>query len=264
MTEHALNEIEKAGFDLTLERAIRLLYHVALNHCVLRSLEQQKIICVSKDQLVSLLERGHSGKKLKELFSLADKKEFKPSNMASFFDAGNDRVLAVTEDGASVISVAKAFAHIEHEFPEWWSVPLPLVFLTKDKVTLNGQAENLHISKLLQRIDRKAIPLDQDEFFVTLEEKNKSHSVMFKHLGRKIYLIEDVTRDVETAGDIVWWASVGKALTMKLECEGKFLWRDGEPDSGLAEESFACEWDGKNVGVLCVGKKKTKPKARKK
>lgn len=264
MKRRSIDESEKLSFNLTLGETIRLLYHVALDHCVLRSLEKQKIICASKEQLVSLLERGHSERKLRDLFELAEKKDLIPSSFESFAGEEKTNVLVITEDGGNVDTAANAFSNIEHEFPEWWSAPLPFVFLTSEKIILNEWAANTPIAKSLLKIERKSLPSDKEHFFVTLGGKGKSRTTMFRHLAQKIYLIEDVTQDMETAGDIVWWASVGKALAAKFEQDGKALWREGEKASEPAEESLVCEWDGESVGVLCIAKKKTKGRTRKK
>lgn len=256
MTRRDDGLLEKLDFNLRLGDVIRVLYHVALDHCVLRSFELEKLVCVSKDQLVSLLERGYAEKKISELL--------KSPSLTALNDVEKNEVLVITEDGGSVMSVAMAFSHIEHQFPEWWSVPLPLAFVTKNKIMLNGAADKMSVAKQLALVDCASLPIEQTEFFVTLQEKKKSHSVMFKLLARKIYLIEDVTQDIETANDMVWCAAVGNALTLRLECDGKILWRDGDDiEKGAnVEETLVCEWDGKSVGALCIGNKKTKKKKK--
>jgi hypothetical protein len=146
------------------------------------------------------------------------------------------------------------------EYPSWWKIPLPLAILRKKKIVINDVASSLSISKPLLAIKVESLPLEQDEFFVTLKENKKTHSVLFKYLDKRVYLIEDVTQDVETASDILWWASVGKAFASKVENEGKVMVKEGEEgDQFEIEEKFSCDWDGKNIGKLCIGHKIEKP-----
>ncbi|MCL2146379.1 MAG: hypothetical protein FWH52_01105, partial [Synergistaceae bacterium] len=64
--------------------------------------------------------------------------------------------------------------------------------------------------------------------------------------------------------DIVWWASVGKAFASKVESEGKVLVKEGEEGGHFeADEKITCDWDGKNIGKLCIGRRIEKPKITK-
>ena len=247
------------SFSSTLGEIIRILYSIALDYCILRSIEREKIIGLSKDQLVALLERGYSENKVDDLFDLAENKAFKPLNSEVLsVELADVEVLAISEENGKIMKFSEANANIELEYPSWWEVPLPLAILQRDKIFINMTANNLSISKPLLLIKISSLPLKQKEFFVTLKDKEnkKTHSVLFKQLDKKVYLIEDVTQDVETADDIVWWASVGKAFASRIESEGKTMKRDGEgTDQFEIEEEISCDWDGKNIGKLCIGRK---------
>jgi len=253
-------------FNSTLGEIIRILYFIALDYCVLRSVDREQIIGITKDQLIALLERGYSEKKVDDVFILAEEKAFKPLNSEELAaELAQVDVLVISEESGEIMKFSEAYANIGPEYPSWWKIPLPLAIILKKKIVINDAASNLLISKSLQNIKTESLPLEQKEFFVTLKENKKSHSVLFKHLERRVYLIEDVTQDIETAGDIVWWASVGKAFATKVENEGKALAKEGEEGSNFeTEERISCDWDGKNIGKLCIGRKIVKPKASKK
>ncbi|MCL1940813.1 MAG: hypothetical protein FWG09_02640 [Synergistaceae bacterium] len=257
MNNRKSDVLNTLSFNSTLGETIRILYIVALDHCVLRSLDREKIIGLSKDQLVALLERGYSESKVEELFELAEKRAFKPLDPErSAAELAEVSVLTISEDYGEIMKFAEAVSAPEPKYPSWWEIPLPLAILLKGKIIINDAANNLSISKSLLHIKTNSLPSKQKEFFVTLKDNKKSHSVLFKQLGRRIYLIDDVTQDVETAGDIVWWASVGKAYASKIESEGKTMRRDDEDIGPFdSEEEISCEWDGKNIGKLCIGRK---------
>jgi len=254
------------SFNSTLGEIIRILYFVALDYCVLRSVDREQIIGISKDQLITLLERGYSDRKVDDVFVLAEEKAFKPLNSEELaVEFAQIDVLVISEEFGEVMKFAEANANIGPEYPSWWKIPLPLAIILKKKLVLNDTANNLLISRSLQDIKTESLPLEQKEFFTTLKENKKTHSILFKHLERRVYLIEDVTQDIETAGDMVWWASVGKAFASKVESEGKILVREGEEGNNFEiEENISCDWDGKNIGKLYIGRKIEKPKNSKK
>jgi len=258
--------LDSLSFNSTLGEIIRILYSIALDYCVLRSVDREKIIGLSKDQLVALLERGYSENKVEDLFDLAEKKVFKPlTSEEPSGESAQLNVLAISEERGKIMKFSEANANVEPEYPSWWEVPLPLAILLKGKILINETADKLSISKSLLHINTGSLPLEQKEFFVTLKENKKSYSVLFKQLDKRVYLIEDVTQDVETAGDIVWWASVGKAFASKIESEGKIMFKEGEEtDRFELDEEISCDWDGRNIGKLCIGYKAVAPKVSKK
>ncbi|MCL2768364.1 MAG: hypothetical protein FWE49_06545 [Synergistaceae bacterium] len=257
--------LKPLNFNSTLGEIIRILYSIALDHCILRSIDREKILGLTKDQLVALLERGYSESIVDDLFALAEKKAFKPLNSEELaIELADIDVLAISEECGKIMKSSEANAIIEPDYPSWWGAPLPLALLFKGGIIINETANNLPISKSLLHIKTASLPLKQKEFYVTLKENKKSHSVLFKQLEKRVYLIEDVTQDVETAGDIVWWASVGKAYASKIENDGKIMARDGEETEQFEiEEEIQCDWDGKNIGKLRIGRRIEQPKAPK-
>jgi len=252
-------------FNSTLGEIIRVLYFIALDYCVLRSVDREKLIGISKDQLIALLERGYSESKVDDVFALAEEKAFKPLKLEELaIELAGVDVLVISEEYGEVMKFAEASVNIGPEYPSWWKVPLPLAILRKKKIVINETASNLPISKPLMNIKIESLPLEQNEFFVSLKENKKTHSVLFKLLDKRVYLIDDVTQDVETASDILWWASVGKAFASKVESEGQVMVKEGEEEDALEiEEKITCDWDGKNIGTLCIGRKIEKPKTSK-
>jgi hypothetical protein len=253
------------NFSSTLGEIIRILYFIALDYCILRSVDREKIIGISKDQLIALLERGYSEKKVDDVFALAEEKAFKPLKLEELRDELDKAdVLVISEEYGEIMKFSEANVNIGPEYPSWWKIPIPLAILLKKKIVINEAANSLLISKSLLDIKTETLPLEQKEFFVTIKENEKSHSVLFKHLDKRVYLVEDVTQDVETASDILWWASVGKAFASKVESEGKIMVKEEEEDQIEVEERITCDWDGKNIGKLCIGSRIEKPKAPKK
>jgi hypothetical protein len=254
------------NFHSTLGEIIRVLYFIALDYCILRSVDREKIIGISKDQLIALLERGYSESKVENVFTLADEKAFKPLNIKELgVELAMVDVLVISEEYGEIIKFSDANLNIGPEYPSWWKIPIPLAILLKKKIVINEAANSLLLSSSLLNLKMETLPLEQKEFFVTVYENEKSHSVLFKHLDKRVYLVEDVTQDVETASDILWWASVGKAFASKVESEGKIMFKDGEEgDHFEIEERITCDWDGKNIGKLCIGRKTEKPKVTKK
>jgi hypothetical protein len=250
------------GFNSTLGEIIRILYFIALDYCIIRSVDREKNICISKDQLITLLERGYSEKRVEEVFTLAEEKAFKPLNIEELgAEVVKGEVLVIREESGEILRFSEANVNVGPEYPSWWKIPLPLVILLKKKTVINEAANNLIISTPLLSINPENLPLEQKEFYTTITENEKTHSVLFKHLDRRVFLIEDVTQDIETASDIIWWASVGKAFASKIESEGKILVKEGEEgDNFESEEKIACAWDGKNIGKLCIGRKIEKTK----
>lgn len=255
------------SFNSTLGEIIRVLYFIALDHCILRSFDREKIIGISKDQLIALLERGYSESKVDDVYSLAEEKAFKPLKLEDLaVELAQVDVLVISEEFGEVMKFAEANVNIGPEYPSWWKVPLPIAILRKKKIVINEAANSLSISKPLMGIKIDTLPIEQNEFFVTLKENKKTHSVLFKLLDKRVYLIDDVTQDVETASDILWWASVGKAFASKIESEGRVLLKEGEEGEEFeveVEEKITCEWDGKSIGTLCIGRKAEKPKTTK-
>jgi hypothetical protein len=249
------------SFNSTLGEIIRVLYFIALDHCILRSIDREKVIGISKDQLIALLERGYSEKKVDDVFTLVEEKALKPLNLEDLaVELAQTDVLVVSEDYGEIMRFTEASVSIGPEYPSWWKIPLPLAILRKKKIEINEIASSLSISKPLLAIKIESLPLEQDEFFVTLKENKVTHSVLFKHLDKRVYLIEDVTQDVETASDILWWASVGKAFATRIESAGKAMVKEGEEgDQFEIDEIISCDWDGKNIGKLCIGRKIEKP-----
>jgi hypothetical protein len=236
---------------------LRALFFLSLEHCVLRSIERESMIAFSKDQLVALLDRGVTEDRIENIFDLVEKRLFRPLTFSSPESLGHTKFLVLTEEGSSTESADKAFAPMETNFPEWWSVPLPLAQLGKKKLVLNHFALKNPLARSILSIPAASLPNEKVEFIVNLQVKGTEHSIMFRSLGSRVYLLDDVTRDMATAGDIAWWASVGKAVSLYLAGKERQYWRSESGDNSdlaLAEESLPCMWEGKLLGYFCIGK----------
>ncbi|MDR3076157.1 MAG: hypothetical protein LBU26_02555 [Synergistaceae bacterium] len=137
--------------------------------------------------------------------------------------------------------------------PDWWNVPLPLLYMDEERVSLNERGVQLMpcdakaLAKQMERMVRDKI--------VTVKEKKQDRTFSLHPLDEKIFLIEDISGDFEMAEDLVWWAAVGKAFFRRLEENGAVIRRlspfDELPEN--AAEIIQCSWEGELVGSLAIG-----------
>lgn len=250
MDSQRYEALASLNFESTLGDVIRALYHVALDYCVLRSSDE--IIGVSKDCLIALHERGYSERRIKDIMSLIGGGICKHETAESFKGNEDLDALIISDSGCDILTTKEAFAPDVSGCPDWWSVPLPLGYLSPDKVILNNTASAMSFASQLSRVRVDSIKKEEPEFFVSLKDRKKTYAVLFRRLADDVYLIEDVTQDVAAAGDIAWWASIGKVFAKRLEDDGKHYWRSDSEFVQGAEMVYPCEWDGKSVGFLCI------------
>ncbi|MDR1379165.1 MAG: hypothetical protein LBJ36_08985 [Synergistaceae bacterium] len=254
---------------------LRTLFCMKLDYCVLLPWEDfRNIIVFSKDQLVSLIERGSSEASISDILKRVAQGLFKPvaifksdsssSDFVSqkgFGDPEQLQVLLIDKEGATVSSLKEALTPKGPNLPEWWEAPIPFVMCGGGALHINRTAM-LMFGSDLKRLATSDLP-DKNEFLVTLEGKASPCSVMFRRLEGDIFMLDDCTGDVAAAVDITWWAAVGKAWIATLD-RAKLVYRrctETEVENLQTEKEntvLPCEWEGELLGYLCIEKKPLK------
>lgn len=240
------------NLDSSLSTLLRNLYLHGVEHCV--PLIRGESAIFTKDQVVSILERGYGEKKVRDipelLSSSSGVKEIAGKNL--FKDKTS--VLTVNEEGYEVLPAGSLALSApgrtpRGDIPTWWTVPLPLVSLASGKIVFNEKARALlgdvPLDGLLDNLP------DEKEFVLEL----LAGTFLFREIAPLVYLAEDVSSDVASAREISWWAGVGKAFMEKLHREGKSAERsDVAPSSKTdgREECLPCLWEGKVLGYILV------------
>lgn len=238
--------------DSSLSTLLRNLYLHGVEHCA--PLVRGEAAIFTKDQVVSILERGYGDKKVRDipdlLSSSSGLKEIAGKN--HFKDKTS--VLTVNEEGYEVLpagnlALSAASRPVGGGVPSWWNVPLPLVSLASEKIAFNEKARSLLGDVSLEGI-LDSVP-DEKEFVLELS----SGTFLFREIAPLVYLAENVSDDVTSAREISWWAAVGKAFVKKLRGEGKSTKRSDVAPSfkpNTVEECLPCLWEGEVLGYLLV------------
>mgnify|MGYP000986939515 FL=1 len=247
----------------TLLLLLRALYRLLLDYGVLWPDGAEHAFVFRKDQLVALIERGQSEALVRDLPRLAEEGLIRPVSIDEALDEAQNedpgenpdedkavRALLVERRGARVLPLAKAVAPWEPEFPEWWEAPLPFALCARGRIRINRTA-SLMFGPDLERLNAAELP-EKDEFIVELEGREEPCFLAFRRLDPDIFILEDCTGDLLEAQDISWWAGLGRAWVASLEKEGRTWRREETPPEGFAGQAWSCEWDGRQLGWLCV------------
>jgi hypothetical protein len=260
---------------------LRTLYRMGLDYCVLPPGEDfRDIIVFTKDQLVSLMERGSSEASISDMSNISNipkrvaqglfkpvaifKPDASPDDLASKEGLGDPeqlQVLVIGDEGAFVSSLKEVLTPKGPDLPEWWEAPIPFVLCGDGAFHINRTAM-LMFGSDLKRLASGGLP-DKNEFLVTLEGGSNPCTVTFRRLEEDIFMLDDCTGDVAAAADIAWWAAVGKAWAAALDREKIAYRRCAEEEAEVlrAENEHTvhpCEWEGELLGYLCVEKKNAK------
>lgn len=253
----------------SLVALLRTLYRIGLDYCVLPPTgEYACVIVLTKDQLVSLIERSNSEMYIAEIPKRVTQGLFKPfaifkpdSPLDDFVPNGDFdeperlQVLVVEEDGAKIFSLKEALGPRVPNFPEWWEAPVPFAMCGYGKLHINNTAM-LMFGPDLERMPIGNLP-EKNEFLVTLEGGESHFSVAFRRLEGDIFILEDSTNDIGAAEEVAWWAAVGKAWTATLDLEKRAYWRCDEKEAERFRSGknivLSCEWGGELLGYFCVG-----------
>ena len=238
--------------DSSLLVVLRALYSLMLDYGVTLT-DRGDAIVFSKEQMVTLVERGEADSPMKDMPRLVEDGLLRPLSFDGTYEAEvleELGALVVERRGARVTSLAKAVNPAELEYPVWWEAPIPFALCGRGHLKLNRTAL-LMFGPDLERLNAAALP-EKDEFIVELEGRGHPCFLAFSRLEPNIFTIDDCTGDLVEAQDISWWAAVGRAWTAELEAGGQ-TWRrvDAIPE-GFEGRSWPCEWQGRFLGYLIV------------
>lgn len=171
--EHRAEARYNTTLESPLSSLLRSLYLHGVEHCALATAKGFPIF--SKDQIVSLLERGNADTKVCEAFALLSSNGFACLTEQRLMEPLTP-VLLVTDRGVELVPAGRIPQPSPREedaapdeeitdsgLPCWWTVPLPLALLTGKKTLLNPPRKNS--SKDMRRllsVERKSI---QRNFF---------------------------------------------------------------------------------------------------
>ncbi len=256
------------NLESSLSSLLRSLYLHGVEHCAVACGTECSII--SKDQVISILERGHADKKVRDALGMLTSSPGGPLPENTVIEPMT-QVLLVTDSKAEVVSVdslpeiasstPSLDAHIQTEerFPSWWNIPLPLVTYIEREPVSNDAAR-----ELLAGIDLPPLPRRKKKFHEFILElpavkkgrkKNKhKRQILFVELSPSVFRIEDVTEELANVEEMAWWASVGQAFVSSVKGKGKGVRHIRSPDHSVEEigETLACIWEGQLLGYVCI------------
>ena len=204
---------------------------------------------MEREQIFALLERRGGDMAIRDVPSLV------PSghNDTVRQMGESTSVLCISSEGTRVTTLAKIrFRQDEGVYPLWWEIPLPLVRYDGKNVACNKEGRKRFGSRpFVAPAEEGDIP---GEYFAR-SATNDSVVFVLRLLEAEYYTIEDVTEDMKRADDILWWASVGKALCLRMTENGSTVERVLE-NGDVSAGDIPCVWEDKVVGYLKIGDKR--------
>jgi len=252
-----------------LSSLLRSLYLHGVEHCALATAKGYPIY--SKDQIVSLLERGNADTKVSDAIALLSSNGFSCLTEQRLMEPLTP-VLLVTDRGVELVPAGRIpqpspeqecttpdEGTKDLDLPCWWTIPLPLALLTGKKTALNPAAEKLLDGFTLPSFARKK--KHPNEFLLELSSKStkkrmsSSRHFLFTPLEASFFLVQDVSEDLQSAEQMEWLASIGQAFLSDLKCKGISV-RQIRSAEYLDEEEkgkhLACIWEEKLLGYVCI------------
>lgn len=252
-----------------LSSLLRSLYLHGVEHCALAT--SQGFSLYSKDQIVSLLERGNADTKVGDAIALLSSNGFACLAEQRLMEPLTP-VLLVTDRGVELVPAGKIpqpspkqectapdEGTADSGLPCWWTIPLPLAFLTGKKPVLNPAADKLLDGFTLPSFARKK--KHPTEFLIELGSKSTkkrntiSRHFLFTEVKDSFFLIQEVTEDLQSAEQMAWLASIGQAFLSDLKCKGIPVRQIRSPEYTAEEENgrrLACIWEEKLLGYVCI------------
>lgn len=239
------------SLDNTLQEGLRALFVLGADGLQLEG-EQGIRVFFSKENLIVLLERGLGEEPLGTL--LRHPEWCRPYREARGRLSPEMRIIRLGPGGESgVVTSQNLEAPTDEDLPNWWAIPLPLLAQQNGQVALN-----LHGKKLFPEgqptVDDVRRALAQDHL-MPWPGTNGIKTVLLVPLTGDIYLLEDVSSDMELAEDVAWWAASGKALVAYFETQGYRIrpWKGVLPPlESSTEDLLPCQWEGRLVGHLAL------------
>lgn len=253
-------EVKKDMLRLTstVQQILRAMYLHRSDYLLAQSLTRERLF--HKEQLVALMEQGGERTTLDELFTSSLKEPVSAKMRLEEVPKVSPLLLFVQSGGGDGETSLTTFgAYRERKLnentiimPDWWGIPLPLVYIDEDRVLLNNAGSDLvpggavamarHIHKMTATR------------FLTLRDGAVERTFSLTPLGSSTYFIEDVSGDYEMAEDLKWWAAVGRAFVSRMQNNGVDVGRLSplEAIPSDAAEIIECKWEGEVVGRLVL------------
>lgn len=234
--------------EVTLSELLRDLYLHGVEYCLLYSPPEGHPV-FSKEQIVSVLEKGESERSVSELATLCSSfsplKDLLEKNVLS----KKDKLFVLKDADLRILPVSTIAEMTGEEIgtgvPLWWDAPLPFVSWAGERFSANRKAAGL--------LD--GIPLTRGEGSEFLRELPGGKCFLFREIHPCIFLVDDVSEDMGNAKEMTWWAAVGKAFVSRLRGKGFSVEKMTEdPLSAVDErdEILTCVWEDDIVGFLKV------------
>lgn len=240
-------------FSSTVQEVLRTLYLYGVDYLLVVRENCEKLL--HKDQFVAFLELGRERATLEDvlsaflvghLVSRADMENVPPDTNLLIFD-GNELSETTFQEYRE-----RRLQETTVVLPEWWDVPLPLMNMRGDEISLNETARKLLPQEpaMLKGKARKILR----EGIIAIRDKKEEKTLSLLPLTEETFLLEDVSGDFEMAQDLLWWAAAGRALTRRMEENGLVLKRllpdERPPESAV--ELIPCSWEGESMGKIAV------------
>jgi hypothetical protein len=242
----------------TVQEMLRALYFYGSNYIMILLEGKERLL--HKDQLVALLEQGRAAAALEDMMSVTLAEPL--AAKVAIEDIPQESALLIFADGELSGTTFEKYREEKIResqiiLPEWWDVPLPLLNIRNDRVSLNKKALEL-IPDGVKALSRQLERVKKDKILV-IRGKKKSRTFSLSLLERETYFIEDISEDFEMAEDLVWWAAIGKAFVRRMESNGLTVRRISQYETppGDAAEIIACSWEGELMGNLAIDLPKT-------
>ncbi|MDR3255021.1 MAG: hypothetical protein LBT31_05600 [Synergistaceae bacterium] len=237
----------------TVQEIMRALYFYSADYIMVLIGKNERLLHM--DQLVALLDQGKETATMENLPSVVLKGPL--VSRMSMEDIPPSSPLLVFSNGELSGTTFEAFREKRIRentvfLPGWWSVPLPLLHMKDDRLSLNDAALKL-IPGGAKSLTRQMNKIKNDKMIV-IKEKKKERTFSLSPLGDNTFFIEDISGDFEMVEDLVWWAAIGSAFVRRMEGNGLIVRRvapHAESPEG-AVEVIPCSWDGELVGKLAI------------
>jgi|LSQX01.1.fsa_nt_gb hypothetical protein len=238
----------KKRTGVTLSELLRSLYRHGIEFCLLFSPGEGHPV-FSKDQIISVLEKGEGERSVSELTELC-------SSFSTLEDIlernilGKQTELLVVKDTDLRILPVSSLSSLSLEdtgkgVPLWWDAPVPFVSWAKGRFSANRSAAAL--------LGGAAVSRGQGSEFLCELKENKCF--LFREIHPSVFLVDDVSQDMVNAKEMAWWAAVGKAFVSRLRCKGISVEKiddSRESSHDNSDDILACVWDEEILGYLKV------------
>jgi hypothetical protein len=238
---------------MLLSQVLRDLYLHGMEYCLFFSPGEGHPV-FSKDQIISVLEKGEGERSVSELTKLCPSFSTLEDLLEKNVLGKQSELLVLKDSDLRILPVSSilgmAGGEVEAGVPLWWDAPLPFVSWAGGRFSANRKAAEV----------LNGIPVPRREGPEFLCEVSGGKCFLFREIHPAVYLVDDVSEDMGNAREMTWWAAVGKAFVSHLRGKGCSVEKTTEAPSSADDELdqvLACVWDEDILGYLRVkdGKK---------